>query len=270
MKKKVKLGIKVAIKTLPTAKRKISAADSFTLFLYGPEGIGKTTFASKADDPLIIATEAGYKFVEAYVEETSTWEEFVATIDAIEVAWRDDPDGFRYGALAVDTVDNAFALCQSFVCTKLGIDHPSDEEWGKGYQAVSTEFTHQMTRLALIDKQLILISHEKTIEVKGRVLKTMKIVPTLSSTGRRVILPMVDIIGHCGYRMGADGEATSERVIEFNPSETMEAKDRTGLLPKVLPLNYTAFRQYLNGEKVKAVKGSGTKTSLPKIKRHVR
>mgnify|MGYP001271573853 CR=1 FL=1 len=269
MKKKVKLAVKKELKVLPTTKRSISAADSFTLFLYGPEGIGKTTFASQANDPLIIATEAGFKFVEAYVEETSTWEDFVAVIDAIESAWRDDPSYFLYGALAVDTVDNAFALCQTFVCTKLGIDHPSDEEWGKGYQAVSNEFTHQMTRLALIDRQLILISHEKTMEVKGRVLKTMKIVPTLSSTGRRVILPMVDIIGHCGYRMGSDGEATSERVIEFNPSETMEAKDRTGLLPKILPLNYGEFHEYLSGTKIRVRKGTTSK-SLPKMKRHGR
>lgn len=225
---------------LPTVSKGIDPAGIYSAMIYGPEGIGKTTFGSQAEDPFFIATEAGQKFVDVKVEPSEDWDKFREIVAAI--------DGMTYGTVVIDTTENAFDQCQLWVCDKLGIDHPSDEDFGKGYQAVRVEFYQQINRLALGDRRLLLISHEQTRDIKGRVVKTQKVVPSLTNTARRVVLPMVDIIGHCGFKLDRTGEPTSKRIIEFEPSELTEAKDRTGLLPKSMPLAYANFARALSGK----------------------
>jgi hypothetical protein len=264
-KQKLKLGKKTTI-VLPRERKGVDAADEHTLFLYGPPGIGKTTFAAQAD-ALVIATEAGQKFVDVYHEPCPDWKTFIAIVEALAQMKKDEGE-LAYPAVAIDTVDNLFNQCQAYVCNKLGIDHPSDEEWGKGYQAVKHEFNSQVVKLALLGKQLITISHEKTVEVKGRIIKTQRIVPSLPNSARAVLIPMVDFIGHCGFKMDRTGEATDERVITFEPSETVEAKDRSGLFPRRIPLNYAEFRSYLTGEKAKPAGAAGK--PKPKLKRRRR
>lgn len=213
----------------------------FTMLLYGPEKIGKSTFASKAHRHLFLATEAGLNFLNVCKAPVEDWEKFREVV----LAAKNDPG--KYEAYNIDTAENAFDQCQIWVCEKLGIDHPADEDFGKGYQSIRLEFYLQLNALAQLGKIVILTSHEKSVEVKGRAIKTSKMVPTLTNTARRVILPMVDIIGHCGFKMGRDGEPTAKRVINFQPTEVAEAGDRTGLLPKQLPLSYSAFVECMNG-----------------------
>ena len=261
--KKRRIRSKTSGVDLPTESKGIGAATSHTLFIYGPEGIGKSTFGSHAPSPLFIATEAGLNFLDVMTEPCPDWDKFVGIVDALEAS-----KSQRYKTVVIDTADNAIDQCQSYACDKLGIEHPADEEWGKGYSAVRMEFNKQITRLALLDMRFILISHQKSVEIKGRVMKTTKIVPTLSNSGRRVILPMCDFIGHCTFKEGRDGEATSERIINFEPSEYHEAKDRSGLLPKIIPLDYEVFNGYMDGSTVKRSKSKTT--AKRKVRRKVR
>lgn len=265
MKRGIKLKKKseVDLGALPEERKGISKFEAYTMLLYGPEGIGKTQFGSQAPEPLFLTTEAGVKAVDVYEKQCPSWEHISAAADRMYALAAEGK--FKYGAIVLDTADNAFDFCQIETCAKLGIEHPSDEDYGKGYQAVRQEFSKVINRIALINRPFILISHEKSVEVKGRIIKTNKIVPTLTNQGRKVILPMCDLIGHCGFRDGMDGEATAERVIVFEPSEVAEAKDRFGVLPKVLPLNFAEFNSYLTGERTKPRAGRAGK--LPTIKR---
>jgi hypothetical protein len=230
--------------TLPAPKTGLVACPrAYSALVYGPEGIGKSTLWSRADRHLFIATEAGLNWIDCAQEPCEDWEKFREIVKAA----KQKPD--RYDAFIIDTAENAFDQAQMWVCEKLGIDHPADEDFGKGYQTVRIEFYMQLNALVSLGKKLLMTSHEKSVEIKGRAIKTSKMVPTLTNTARRVVLPMVDIIGHCGFKMDRTGEATTKRIMEFEPTETVEAKDRTGLLPARTLLNYEVFAGHLSGER---------------------
>ena len=93
--------------------------------VYGSEGIGKSTFASRFPDPLFIDTEGGTAQMDIRrIEKPQTWEELLADIN--EVA--STPDICK--TLVVDTADWAEQLCVAHVCQKY--KQASIESFGYG------------------------------------------------------------------------------------------------------------------------------------------
>lgn len=217
---------------LPTADSEVvSDIGQTTMALYGPPKHGKSTIVSSFPGVLFAAAEEGLNHIKCRKVGIGKWEDMEELAELI-VSEKHD-----YRTLAIDTVSAAFALCEEFTCRKLGIDHPSDENWGKGWKALRENFYKPIRKLAVPMKSgrprigLVFVGHDKQTEVKGRIVKTNRTVMDLSGTARKVILPLVDIIGYCGFRLDAGGDATDERVVHFRGSETVEAGDRTGKLP---------------------------------------
>lgn len=105
-----------------------------------------------------------------------------------------------FRTVVVDPVDNAYLYCTRYVCKEMGIDHPSDEEWGKGWSAVRGEFTEQITRLTNAGKGVVLLSHAVEREIKTRTgLKYDRIGPTMSGQAREVLEGIVDIWAYYTY-----------------------------------------------------------------------
>jgi DNA polymerase III delta prime subunit len=232
---------------LPKKKRPVTKdLGGQSILLYGPHGIGKTTFANElTESTLFIATEEGQSFLECYHQSCQTWKQYLEILEAL----RDSED--RYKAFAVDTVDNLYNHCAYFVGKKHGFDHASDEDWGKGYQLIREEFQRGLNRLLSFNKGVVLISHSQDREIKTRVSTITKTMPTMPGSARRVILPLVSVIIYAGFKWVKDektGEKIEKRVAIMKPSETLEAKDRTGRLPEVLPLRAARFIKAYRGE----------------------
>lgn len=217
--------------------------------LYGPWGIGKSTFFSKMKDgnraPLFFHTaDGGLKFIKAYKKPVSGWTDFVEKVNALV----ENPPNI-YSMVCLDTVDVLFRMCRKEICKRRGIEHISDEDWGKGYDMVRDEFEITICKLATLSEHgigLAFVSHQKEIEIRGRGTRTNKIVPTVPKQAYAIIAPMCDIIAYAGFTMGAaDKPDEMGRQIHFEPDETLEAKDRTGLLPKSCALDFDRVRQYL-------------------------
>jgi hypothetical protein len=104
--------------TQPTAPRE-EFADYSTL-LYGVPKIGKSTLASEFPDPVMLATEAGYKALRCHVVPLTDYESFLHVCAEIAAG----KHGFR--SVIVDTCENLFALCQRYVCERLRVEHESD------------------------------------------------------------------------------------------------------------------------------------------------
>jgi hypothetical protein len=67
----------------------------------------------------------------------------------------------------------------------------------------------------------------------------------MSKQAREIINPFVDIIGACSFESVKNGDSYMEkRVMKFDPSEYMDAGDRTGLLPSMISLSYKKFAKY--------------------------
>jgi hypothetical protein len=153
-----------------------------------------------------------------------------------------------YKVISVDTVDNAWHFCSEYICAQERISHPSDLDWGKGWNMVKDEFQRVLIKLAQLPYGLILTSHAKTIEVKTRTGKYNKVIPTLTQSAREVILGMADMILYCTLENveGDNGQVVPTRIMRTKPDLFYEAGDRTGRMPETISLNYAAFLKAFN------------------------
>lgn len=241
------------------------------MLLYGPPKIGKSSFCSKLDDVVLVDTEGGLdwvKDIDAKRKSIQSWKEFQSLVTGMQSDGKVKLDNGKYAKplhLVLDTADILWIYCTEYICRKHGFDHPSDESFGKGYQVLRYEFQRGLARLNTCKGvSMCLISHSKAIEVRGRGSnRTSQIVPTIPNSAREVVMPMMDIIGYVGFRV-ADEETDNERSILFAPEEGLEAGDRTGRLPKAMPLDADELDKYFGSKAGKASKGT-----KPKLKRKI-
>lgn len=170
--------------------------EDYSILLYGEKKIGKTQLASVFPKCLQIMTEPGGKAIASFQEPCPDWKRFRKIAAALTT------DSF-YRNVSIDTADLAYQQCIAFTCDRLGIEHPSDEDWGKGWQAVRDEFTTQINKILHSGKGAIFISHAVEREVKTRTGKKFnRMVTTLTGAGAGVLEGIVDIWGCLIYEGG--------------------------------------------------------------------
>lgn len=205
--------------------------NKLTWMLYGNPGIGKSTLFSKFPNALFLFTDPGLTFISAYKHPIEKWRDFKDAVK--ELLSTPKP---RYGIVVVDTIDLLWAQCVDYICKARGIEHQSDEAWGKGYDMIEREFKVPIQQLCMLKERgcgVAFISHATEIEIRGRLVKTSKVVPTLAKKARSIVMPLCDVIGYCGFSLtpNQDVDLASPRYLFFKPDETLEAKDRTKVLP---------------------------------------
>jgi len=203
------------------------------IVLYGAVKIGKTTLFRYFPGVYLLPTEPGYKDFEIRKTPIPNWATFRKFVSWAETHPKRIKDVKIW---CIDTATNLSKFCMQWVCGREGIAHPSDQEWGKGWEAFADEFTHWILRLAGLNKGIGFIAHATTTEVLSRRLKITKEVPDLPRTTYRIINNLADIILHMAYV--AKGDKTEEfgvmRCLYTKPEETRDAGDRTGKLPDVI------------------------------------
>ena len=156
----------------------------------------------------------------------------------------------KFRTVCIDTVDNLWKFCVNYVCAKFDMQHPSDQEWGKGWDLCKDEWRKVLVPLSMYGYGLLFISHEQERTTNTRTKKIDKTMPTIPGSARSVILPMCDIIAHLGIReVEVDGETEELRVATFQPTEAIEAGDRTGKLPPRMKMGKSAQEFYDNFHK---------------------
>lgn len=195
--------------------------------LYGPPKIGKSTQASGFPNALFLITDKKDPSLQIYKESVKDWETFLRIKQALL------NERHRFKTIVFDVIDLLFLYCNNFICSKLGIDHISEGQWGKGYDMLVKEFESEMSDLFLSDLGLIFISHTTTVELTSRNMTISKIVPTLQKRARAIITPKVSLIGYMDYRTikNKHDKSVTKRVISFSPDELVEAGDNDGKLP---------------------------------------
>jgi len=103
--------------------------------VYGPEGIGKSTFASQFPDPIFIDTEGSTKFMDvARTPSPSSWAMLIEQVQY----FKSHPQECR--TLVIDTADWAEMLCINDICAKKQMTSIEDIGYGKGYVFLEEEF----------------------------------------------------------------------------------------------------------------------------------
>lgn len=109
--------------------------------IYGPEGIGKSTFAAGFPNPVFIDTEGSTKHMDvARLPRPSSWQMLLAEIDEVKKARPCD-------TLIIDTVDWAEQLCIEALCAKYLKNGIEDFGYGNGYVYAKEAFGRFLNRL---------------------------------------------------------------------------------------------------------------------------
>lgn len=125
--------------------------------IYGPEGIGKSTFAAQFPKPLFIDTEGSTSHLEVdRLPRPTSWQMLKQYIKDLK------GDTMGYHTLVIDTADWAERLCEEAICQSNGKIGIEDFGYGKGYTYVKEEFGRLLDSLSdLIDAgmNVVLTAH---------------------------------------------------------------------------------------------------------------
>lgn len=125
--------------------------------IYGPEGIGKSTFAAQFPKPLFIDTEGSTSHLEVdRLPRPTSWQMLRQYIKDLK------GDTMGYRTLVIDTADWAERLCEEAICQSNGKVGIEDFSYGKGYTYVKEEFGRLLDSLSdLIDAgmNVVLTAH---------------------------------------------------------------------------------------------------------------
>lgn len=204
--------------------------------IYGEPKTGKSTFASKFSHAMFICTEPGHKFLTVFGGDHvhTSWEDIRDTVTRL---CKEEHD---FETIVIDTVDNAFDMCSRYVLKQRGIEHESDEGYGKGWTAVKKEFKSVIDALASRGFGLIFISHVKQLEREIKGIKRPFIDNSLGNSAKNYINGLCDFIFY-GF---IDDEGN--RLVRTKSNINTNAGDRSGILPEVMPLDYEVLKKELS------------------------
>jgi len=221
---------------LPTAKTPASLdAKSAKVLLYGHPKVGKSTLAAgiDPDHTLFIATEPGLGGLEVFQARCGSW----ATFRSIGAQLAEGEHEFH--TVVIDTIDELAKMCTDYVMGKLGISHPSDAAYGKGWAAVSDEFRLRVAKISSLGLGVWFVSHAQDREIQTRVGSLTRTVPTLTGKMYEFISGFVDYILLAEVHTT---EAGLVRQLRTMPTENYEAGGRFPL-PDPLELDPAVVRK---------------------------
>ena len=212
--------------------------------MYGSPFSGKTTFANKFPDPLMLNTDGNIKFVDAPYISIKDQVELVGRMTKRTMAWAVFKDVIAelekkdntFKTIVVDLLEDTYEQCRLYMYDQMGITHESDDSF-RAWDKVRTEFLSTLKRLMALDyENIILISHEDTtkdITKKGGD-KVTAIKPNLQEKTANKVAGMVDIVA----RVVADGDI---RTLSFKTNEVIFGGGRLLTKTDEIPLDYDAF-----------------------------
>ena len=199
---------------LPIEKSEPSdSLQDYSILIYGAKKIGKTSLCAQFEDTLGFMTEPGGRAQSMYQVACNSWQDLRGYT---KLFIKDN----RFKTGVVDTADIAYEMCLAYVCKKMVIDHPSDEGYGKGWQAVRKEFQSWVMELLGSGKGVIFLSHSKDSDFKTRRGETFsKVGASMAGQAADVIQGLVDIWANYTY----DGK---KRFLIIGGSEEVDAGSR--------------------------------------------
>ena len=102
--------------------------------LYGPEGCGKSTFASGAPKPLFIDFENGSNFLDVNRIQPQSYLQFIEILKMLET------EEHAYQTLVIDSVDFAEEMLMDHICEVNGKKNLEDWGYGAGYKYLAKAF----------------------------------------------------------------------------------------------------------------------------------
>ena len=239
--------------------------------VYGPEGIGKSTFASQFPGAVFIDTEGSTNQLNvARFPAPTSWEMLLQEVEQVI------KEPTSVGTLVIDTVDWAQAKCVESVCAKYKADGIEAFGYGKGYSYVYEEFGKLLNLLNdVIDKgtNVVLIAHSairtftKPDEMGQYDRYELKLISTPKCSITGMVKEWSDLLLFANYETFITEDSKTKkkyatgnrRVMYTEHTAAYDAKNRFGM-PSKLDFDYKEisrlFTSTENEQKVKDLFGA--------------
>jgi hypothetical protein len=173
----------------------------------------------------------------------------------------------KFNVLVIDTVDEAFKLCEKWTCSQAGVEQVRDvAAFGGGYKILDDNFITPFRDLTYAGYGIVFISHEteKTYtDDKGQ--EYSKIIPALPNRPFNLINKMVDIIGYIREISTEIGDKIErKRYMFFRGDERFLCKSRFKYIAPKIELDYDAFVNAIHDAIDEEVAHSGGESSEDK------
>ena len=222
--------------------------------VYGPEGIGKSSFAASAPGAVIADTESGTDQLPVVrLPKAPSWEVLIDQIRAVA----EDPN--QCSTLVVDTLDAAEQLCIAHICSHAQPKKTSIEGWGygRGYVILKEEFAkllRELDRVVEAGVNVICVSHstlrkfERPDELGAYDRFEMKLTKHVAP----LVKEWCDVLLFADYQTyvttdesGGRAKASGgRRILRTTHAPSWDAKTRLGL-PDVMDLDIGPLLPYL-------------------------
>ena len=185
------------------------------ILLYGTEGRGKTTLASKFQSSVWLLLEHGLpRGVE--VEAIPGINSYEGTLNALRSIYSEP---HQYQTLVIDTVDALEPLIHEYVCADQGVKHIEQLSFGKGYVLADAKWRHFLGALSAIrtkrNMTVVIVCHATIDRIDDpRAPSFTSYAPRLHRRARALCMDAADIIGLLAedLRVVTDDRGFNERV----------------------------------------------------------
>lgn len=219
------------------------------VLIYGVEGIGKTTFASKFPDPIFIDTEGSTGFINARkLPNPTSWTMLLDELEDI----KSEPRG---KTLIIDTLDWAERLAKKYLMDKNKWAAIDSTNYGSRYVALSDEIgklLNKLTEIKDLGINVVLTAHAETKkhELPDEMGQYDKYTLKLEKRDAGLAKEWADMILFFNYKTTiiSDSKSNSkkatggQRVMYTTHKPAWDAKNRLGL-PDELPIDFEAIRE---------------------------
>lgn len=219
--------------------------------IYGPEGIGKTTFATDAGAPLVIGAEDGSSEIDLDAIggkriQPVDWENVFSLLGELATSEH------SYKSIVIDTLDWLQPICWAHICEAKNKKSIEDFDYGKGYTAAVDEWRrllHALDRVREVKRMaIILVGHSKVSTFKnpeGDDYDRYSLDLHEKSSG--LIKQWSDAVLFATYetythenKKRVRGISTGARLIKTVRHAAYDAKNRYNL-PEEIPLSWADF-----------------------------
>lgn len=220
----------------------------YKIAIYGEPAVGKSVFALSWPDPYFICTDGNYGFLANFgaKEENHiqlhSWSEFVTFMKTF--------DASKHETLVIDLIEDLYQWAMWEFCQKEHIDDLGDlGPYGKGYYKLSNIFLPYIIKLIDNSKNLIILTHEDSVEKplpRGGTYVEVRPTNLLRSKIWERIAGKLRFCFRAHLEDVADenGKVTRKRLLSISP-KPHEFQISRGLnvdgLPDDIPLTYNDF-----------------------------
>lgn len=230
------------------------------VMLYGTAGIGKSTFAACAPNPIFIPTEDGLSEIDCDKFPLSAT--FAEAMRALSELYTEK---HPYRTVVIDSLDWMERLIWADVCRKRGTGSIEDIGYAKGYAFALTQWKELLEGLSALRNDrgmaVVLIAHARIERFENPETEPYdRYAPRLHKLAAAVVQEWCDEVLFATYKVftkqtdeGFDrkrtlGLGTGERIIRTQERPAHVAKNRLNL-PEELPLDWSAYAQYITKDK---------------------